>query len=641
MVTTVLIVDDEPVLRLLLTELLQADEARDVVAVASVDDVSIALGKRAVDVALIERHLEHGSGVELARRLKNADAMSEIILMSAFPTSDSVLEAVEAGATDYLAKPFEDIQEVAVRVQNAEERVRLRREREDLNRALGESEERFRRVFAASPDAIVVYEKSSELVESVNDAVERIYGYPPGALIGQPIHMLRTFEDKPGSLHPGLRPERRDVSRDGARLDVEVTSGEFSFNGRTMVVEVVRDVSARMEAERERRKLESQLRHTQRLEAVGMLAGGIAHDFNNILAVITNYASIMVSVLEEPDELDVATLDEGAEQILQAAGSAALMTRQLLAFSRREVAQPEVHAPNETLAALEKILRRSIGERVTLVTQLSSEAGYVEMDRGHLEQVIVNLAVNARDAMPGGGQLTISTGSRDRDGSSHFRLEVRDDGVGMTPELVASIFEPFFTTKGPGQGTGLGLATVKGIIDAARGDISVSSSPGQGTSFVVELPSVPAPASTGRRPKVYGASAQPGEVVMLVEDDDAVRGAIRHMLQRAGFGVVEARDGQEALEKLSVAERVDLLLTDAVMPGMNGDVLADEVFARRPSIPVMYMTGYAAEGLRRRARGTDPPVLAKPFRQERLLDWVRNIIDKERDRSNRPSQVAR
>ncbi len=626
----VLIVDNEPVLRLLLSELL-ADEARGhVVAVGSITEAEQALRGRTLDVALVERDLPDGSGLDLTRRLKAADAMSEVVLMSAFPTSESVLDAIEAGAGGYLAKPFEDIQEVAVRITNAEEKVRLRREHKKLHKALRESEGRYRGLFEASPDAILVYSEASGIIRSANDAASSIYGYDGDELIGSRMAMLRG-QNEVSSPKPSVGPQkRRDRRKNGSRVDVEVTKGRFGVRGQPMVVEVARDVSERIRAEDDRHTLEEKLRRAQKLEAVGTLAGGIAHDFNNLLAVIMSYAGILVSTLQDPEEdVDLLLMREDAEQILQAANSAALVTRQLLSFSRREVTTPEVLAPNTVIHAIEKILRRTIGERVTLVTELADDAGYIRVDGGQLEQVIVNLAVNARDAMPSGGTLTMRTLRRKHArGELHFVLEVEDSGVGMSKTVMDRIFEPFFTTKESGKGTGLGLATVKGIVEAASGDLEVKSEVGVGTTVVVALPLVVAPVAQKSAPNTtYKCKALPGELVLLVEDDDGVRGATRRILRQAGFEVVEARTGAEAIDKVRNSEaRIDLLLTDVVMPGMSGDVVAAEVKALRPGVGIVFMTGYATNEFRSSA-SAERVVLPKPFRDERLLETLREVID--------------
>lgn len=620
----ILIVDGEPVILMLLEELLGEAEHRVVHAAASLGEARALVAELRFDVALVEHRLPDGSGLDLLREA--ADGIGEALVMSAFPSPEAVLAALEAGATEYLAKPFEEIRDVAGRVANAEERVRLRRERSELHEALRESEERYRKLFAASPDAIVVYDELTRVVGDANAAAEAMFGARREELQGRTIDDLRRRDEAP---HEGdaSRLECFCVQGEGGeRLDVEITSGRYGADDRRMVVELIRDVTARRAAERAQRELEDQLRHAQKLEAVGMLAGGVAHDFNNMLAVITTYASLMVSAFEEGD-LDRGAMREDAEQILHAAQSAAVVTRQLLAFSRREVTTPETLEPATVVAGIERILRRTVGESIELVTDLDDAAGHAHIDRGQLEQVMVNLVLNARDAMPQGGQVRLVVA---REGQS-IVLEVADEGTGMSDEVRARLFEPFFTTKPRGKGTGLGLATVKGIVEAAQGTIAVTSRPGRGATFRVCLPVVAASITSAVQDAPGVARARPGECILLAEDDDAVRGATRRLLCRAGYQVIEARHGVEALEKLKERPgEVDLLLTDVVMPKLGGDALAERVVADDPQIGVVFITGYAAGAFRESADGEQRIVLPKPFREERLLEVLRDVLDQGR-----------
>lgn len=619
----VLIVDGEPVILMLLEELLGETEGRVVHAVASLAEARALLEELPFDVALVEHRLSDGSGLELLRDEACRASIGEAMVMSAFPSSNAVLEALHVGAVEYLAKPFEEIRDVALRVANAEERVRLRRERRELHEALRESEERYRKLFAASPDAIVVYDEVTRVIRDANDAAEAMFAAPRDELVGRGIDELRQRDEVPPGDGPAS-PERFFVpAKDQERLDVEITAGRYGADGQRMVVELIRDVTARRSAERARRELQEQLRHAQKLEAVGMLAGGVAHDFNNMLAVITTYASLMVSAFEQGD-LDAVTMREDAEQILHAAQSAAVVTRQLLAFSRREVTTPETLEPAAVVSGIERILQRTVGEEIELVTELDEAAGHAHIDRGQLEQVMVNLVLNARDAMPGGGQVRIGVA---REGAC-LVLEVSDDGAGMSDDVLRRLFEPFFTTKPRGKGTGLGLATVKGIVEAAQGTIEVTSALGIGSTFRIRLPAVAAPEVRSIQPARGTAGARAGECILLAEDDDGVRGATRRLLKRAGYEVIEARHGVEALERLREhAGSVDLLLTDVVMPELGGDALAERVVADNPEMAVVFITGYAAGAFRQSADGARRVVLPKPFREERLLEVLREVLD--------------
>ena len=396
----------------------------------------------------------------------------------------------------------------------------------------------------------------------------------------------------------------------------------------------VRSALALADSKARARSLETQLAQSQRLEAVGRLAGGVAHDFNNILTAIGGYTDLLLADMA-PDD----TRRQDVEEIHRAAQRAAALTHQLLAFSRRQVMQPKVVDLNALVADIEKMLRRLIGEDILFATVLHPRAGNVRADPGQLEQVIVNLAVNARDAMPNGGRLTIETRSIELDEAyraqhptvtpgPYVMLAVSDTGMGMDEETRSRIFEPFFTTKVRGKGTGLGLATVYGIVQQSGGHIWVYSEQDRGTTMRVYLPRVDAPAEklarTGDPPP---QNLRGTETILLVEDEAAVRAVTRQLLERNGYTVVEAPDGPAALG-LELAT-LDLLLTDVVMPSMSGRELADKLVARRPGLRVLYMSGYTDDAVVR--HGMLEPGLAyleKPFRPDTLLRKVREALQR-------------
>ena len=384
------------------------------------------------------------------------------------------------------------------------------------------------------------------------------------------------------------------------------------------------------------RSLEAQLAMSQRMEAVGRLAGGVAHDFNNILTAISGYADLLLADLPESDHRR-----RDVEEILQAAQRAATLTRQLLAFSRRQVLQPKVIDLNALVRNIEKMLRRLIGEDILFATVLHPRLGNVRADPGQLEQVIVNLAVNSRDAMPDGGRLTIETRNVELDDSytsdrptvkpgPYVLLSVSDTGVGMDHETKSRIFEPFFTTKVRGKGTGLGLATVYGIVQQTGGHILPYSEPGKGTTMRVYLPRVDEPADPIERPGDTTPEELRGtETVLLVEDETPVRAVTRQLLERNGYAVLEAADGASALALVDGNDgpRVDLLLTDVIMPGMSGRDLAMQLGGRRPDLRVVYMSGYTDDAVVR--HGMLEPGLAyveKPFRPQALLRKIREAL---------------
>ncbi len=391
------------------------------------------------------------------------------------------------------------------------------------------------------------------------------------------------------------------------------------------------EMAERSRADAARRQLEAQLLQAQKMEAIGRLAGGIAHDFNNLLTVITGRSEMMLVRLP-PDH----PLHRDVSLVLKTAERAAHLTRQLLAFSRKQVLAPRVLDLNGVVAGMTAMLRRLIGEDIELVTQLSPDLWGVKADPGQIEQVILNLAVNARDAMPGGGRLTIETANVDVEAlqdrlphaaGPHVMLAVRDTGHGMDVATRARIFEPFFTTKEPGKGTGLGLATVYGIVQQSGGQICVDSAPGAGASFVVYLPR--AEEAAGPAPPVAAATAPRGgtETILLVEDEEDVRELAVDILGEAGYRVLAAADGHEALRIAAGADAIALLLTDMVMPRMSGRQLADALVPGRPGLRVLYMSGYAGTAAGRDTLQEGAPFLRKPFTPAELLGRVRAVLE--------------
>jgi two-component system, cell cycle sensor histidine kinase and response regulator CckA len=390
---------------------------------------------------------------------------------------------------------------------------------------------------------------------------------------------------------------------------------------------------------RDRVRLEEQFRQAQKMEAVGRLAGGIAHDFNNLLMVIQGYADLMTERLAEGDPLR-----RNAEQIQTASQRATSLTRQLLAFSRKQMLAPKVLSIQSVVTEMEKILRRLIGEDVQLETSSVVDLGLVKADRSQIEQVILNLAVNARDAMPEGGRLTIETANVDLDESfSHssvmlspgpyVMLAVTDNGCGMDVETQAHIFEPFFTTKEKGKGTGLGLATVYGIVKQSGGYVWVYSEPGRGTSFKVYLPRVwDEPTMPGRDRRIEGQRLPQGtETVLLVEDEKGVRELAREYLEMTGYTVIEAENGHTALELAALhSGPIHLLMTDVVMPGISGRELSERVRAIRPEIRVLFMSGYTDQAVVHHGiLETDAVLLQKPFTVAALAAKLRDILNLE------------
>jgi nitrogen-specific signal transduction histidine kinase len=409
---------------------------------------------------------------------------------------------------------------------------------------------------------------------------------------------------------------------------VETVAHTIDFEGRRARLVLVSDVT-------EQRKLEEQLRQAQKLEAIGRLAGGVAHDFNNLLMVISGYAELLIQSLPRGDRRR-----ESSENILRAADRAGDLTRQLLAFSRRQVLRPSVVDLNAVISNLQKMLRRLISEDIELAVSLAPELGRVRIDPGQLEQVLLNLAVNARDAMPRGGKLAIHTanvapddaraapGAQLRPGA-YVLLSVADTGVGMDSEVRARLFEPFFTTKRQGRGTGLGLSVVYGIVEQSGGSIQVDSRPGQGTTFRIYLPRVETPLQEPTAATPAPAAQEGSETVLLVEDEEGVRELVAQALRAHGYTVLEASNGQEALELAAgYSGTIHLLLSDIVMPHMNGPELVQRLRPVRHGIKALLISGYAPETvLHPGLLGEGVMLLEKPFSPSRLLARVREILE--------------
>jgi PAS domain S-box-containing protein len=515
----------------------------------------------------------------------------------------------------------------------------------------------------SAPDATLQV-AADGTIRWVNGQAIRVFGYQPEELVGQPVEVLVPHAARAGHMaHRGAylenpRPRQMGsegmaltgVRRDGTEFPVEISLSSHPAEEGPLVTAAVRDVSERVAAQAERDRLreeaereryERRLAQSQRLESLGQLVGGVAHDFNNLLNVILGYTGFVTERIDQAargDE-DWVTTAGDMRQINEAAERAARLTHQLLAFGRREVIQPRVLNMNETVTGLEQLLRRTLGEHIDLVCTLNPQLWPIKADPGQLEQVLVNLAVNARDAMPAGGKLTVDTDNTvvdevyaaDRPGLApgrYVRLRVSDSGVGMPREVLARVFEPFFTTKPKGQGTGLGLATVYGIITQAGGHPQLYSEPGYGTTFTALMPvteDTPASTLSVRADRVGGH----GETIVVAEDERSRRDLVARILARHGYQVRVATTVQEALALAGQLElRIDLLLTDVVMPSMLGSELASRAAAIRPGLRVLYMSGYAAEVLD--AQGTLPvggELLEKPFTEDGLLARVRQVLD--------------
>jgi two-component system cell cycle sensor histidine kinase/response regulator CckA len=490
-----------------------------------------------------------------------------------------------------------------------------------------------RELFERSPLPMWVFDVETHRFLAVNEAAVRHYGYSREEFAVMRLEDIRPKEDLEalaedlGALPIRSEPRAwRHVKKSGEQISVEISAHAFDFRGRPARLVLINDVT-------ERRQLEAQLRQVQKMDAVGQLAGGVAHDFNNLLTAMLSFAGFVRDDLG-PGHPSIADLDE----VIAAGRRAAALTRQLLAFSRKELLVPEQLDVNEVVSHSARMLKRLIGEHIDLETALHEPLGPVLADRGQLEQVIVNLAVNARDAMPRGGKLTIETSLVELDEvyvrghlgakpGRYVMIAVTDTGTGMSAETQARIFEPFFTTKGPGKGTGLGLSTVFGIVKQSGGDIQVYSALGRGTTFKIYLPEDAAEVTAAKAVPAPRRAARGTETVLLVEDDDAVRTVAKRTLAGAGYQVFEAAGSQEALRLATDDVNIDLLITDVVMPELSGPELVERLKARRPTLRVLFMSGYTGGALAHQGilkQGAH--YLQKPFTPELLLPAVRAAL---------------
>ncbi len=513
--------------------------------------------------------------------------------------------------------------------------IALAIERRRSEDALRKNEEMFRLLFSYNPLPTWVQDNDTQRFVEVNDAAVRQYGYSQDEFKAMTVLDIRTEEEKIKYLDHfknwngvgRYQGNWKHRTKDGKNIEVEITSHQLEYAGRQVRLVVAQDLS-------ERHHLEQQLRQSQKMEAVGRLAGGVAHDFNNLLMVIKGHAELLLNVLppSEPSSRKI-------EQIDRAVDRASALTRQLLAFSRMQVLQPRVMNLNGVVEEMGKLLPRLIGEDIELVIRGSEDLGAIRADASQMEQVIMNLAVNARDAMPGGGRLLIETSNSELDSTYNARhpivrqgkyvlLSVSDTGTGMDAETQAHIFEPFFTTKAQGKGTGLGLATVYGIVKQSGGFIWVYSELGRGTSFKIYLPRVDQPVERLGGTRATPEAPRGTETILLAEDEQDVREVAREFLESGGYTVIEARDGAEALKSVEKHDgAIDLLVTDMVMPGMTGEELSARVLRCRPDIRVLYMSGYSERAAADSTRGdSSVRLLSKPFSRWALLRAVHEIL---------------
>jgi PAS domain S-box-containing protein len=588
------------------------------------------LGKPLASLIIPERYRDrHWAGLDRYNRTGEGPVLGKLIELEAvertgreFPVELSIAPVQVSGGTIFSAF-----------VRDISERVRLIDE-------LREERERFERAFERNPSGLTIARQSDRRIIEANPAFLAMIGYERDEVVGRRASEVGFGEDTV------LREMRTELDRVGVlrgkELSLRTKSGDTreaigSFElaevrGEAVVLGSFLDVTERRAAERRREEIETRLRQSERLEALGQLAGGVAHDLNNILAITWNYADFLADRFPagDPGHDDLTQIRRAAER-----GQA--FTRQLLTFARRGAVVPTELRLDELLGELRSMLGRALPESIVFDLTVSPEVWSIVADRGHIEQIVLNLVVNAGDAMPEGGRLVVKATNVEYDEDTALQhpelspgryvlLSVSDTGHGMTPEVIERAFEPFFTTKPAGKGTGLGLATVYGIAKQAGGRVSIYSEVGRGTTVRVLLPAIvpsAAPAPRAHAPVVI----HHGRVVLLVEDEGAVREAARRILHSAGYQVLTAASGEEALALVVEREKaIDLLLTDMVMPGMSGRELARRISATRPAIRIVYMSGYSDEAIVRAANGDETILVQKPFTREPLLMAVASAL---------------
>ncbi|MDQ2643755.1 MAG: response regulator [Myxococcota bacterium] len=629
----VLVVDDEPQVLVALEDLL-TDKFAVVKTGSAENALDLMSRERDIAVVITDQRMPGMTGDQLLSKLGDTSGAKRILL-TGFADLSAVIRAINDGQIfAYVTKPWNPM-DLEEKVRHAAEQYRLGRQLDNERRLLHE-------LLNNIPDGIYFKDASLRFVR-VNPACSSLLGFDHAeALVGKRLGELDASgtdvfsveSEERGILMSGLPV--RDVVRVYRRGRRERWFSETKAPIRNVIGEVVGIVGITREIT-EQRKLEHQLRHAQKMEAIGRLAGSVAHDFNNLLSVILSYSSLIMADLgpNDPMRPDV-------EAINKAGTRAADLTRQLLAFSRKQLLAPRTLDLNGVLRESESMLGRLLGEDVELVVELAGGLHRVRADPGQIDQIVMNLAVNARDAMPNGGTFRISTENVELDGSfasddpdrvgvgpgPYVMVTFADTGVGMDRETQANIFEPFFTTKEKGKGTGLGLATVFGIVKQSGGHIVVESEPGHGSVFRLYLPQADGVEDVPQE-KQAPTELSGSETVLLTEDQDDVRAAAREVLRRYGYQVLEARNAGEALLTCErYPQPIDLLLTDVVMPQMSGRELADRLSGLRPEMKVLYMSGYTDSAIVNDGElEANIAYLPKPWLPEALARRVREVLD--------------
>jgi signal transduction histidine kinase/response regulator RpfG family c-di-GMP phosphodiesterase len=638
----VLLVDDEPQVLVALEDLL-SEQFVVLKAQSGEDALKLIRGEPEIAVVITDQRMPRMTGDEFLKRLDQHGATR--ILLTGYADLSAVIRAVNEGKIfAYVTKPW-NAEDLSQKVQHAAEHFHLAQELTHERQLLQEKTRLLDSILDCMGEGIVVADDAGKFLV-FNSRAEKILGMGPREI--PPEQWTQTYglhlPDQKTPIPSGQLPLARILSGErfveldmfvqnpavaGTAVAVTATPLTNQTGGAVGGICVLRDVT-------QQRQLEAQLMQSQKMEAIGQLAGGVAHDFNNLLAVIMGYGELLLGDFEADD-----SKSNDVTEMLSAARRGVALTRQLLAFSRQQVVQPTVLDLNEIVGGIEKMLRRLIGEHIRLSTKLAPELGRFKADASQVEQILLNLTVNARDAMPEGGRLSIDTshvlldelavvGRAGLAPGAYVVLTVTDTGTGMDAATQKRIFEPFFTTKEVGKGTGLGLSTVYGIVQQSGGHIQLTSELGSGSCFEVYFPRTESSSTARKSAHPSAATGTASETILLVEDDEGVRVVASRILREQGYTVLEARRASEARriwEKHKM--QVDLLLTDVVMPDMNGPTLARELVMDHPTLRVLYMSGYPGAGGLGAPGGGTLPCIEKPFTPASLATRVREIFDRQ------------
>ena len=639
-----LVEDCEADAELLLRELKRGGYAVASERVEDAASMKAALARATWDLVISDCSMPTFSAISALALARGAGSDLPFIVVSGTLDEDDAAELFRAGASDFLVKgklarllPAVDRELQERKARDAEHRSEAR---------IKVSEERFRRLLESAPDAMVIA-VDDDRIAIVNGQTETLFGYSREELIGQPIEVLvppryraanragRTGVFAQSDSRPmGTGLEIFALRKDLTEFPAEMSLSLANTAGGGILTVAIRDITKRRRMEQALQRTEEQLRQAQKMEAVGALAAGVAHDFNNILSIVLSYAGFLLDQLAPSDQMHA-----DVEEIRKAGERAVHLTRQLLAFSRQQAVDPRVVSLNEIGRGLEKMLRRVAGEAVELTFIPAHSLGMVRADPGHIEQVLMNLVVNAHDAMPSGGKITIETANVDLDAiytstqpgltaGQYVVIRVADTGTGMDASTRERIFEPFFTTKDKGKGTGLGLSVVYGIVKQSGGHVQVISEPGKGTSFTLYFPRIDAEVPESILPPPPLTTLRGTEAILLVEGDEQLRAIEATILRRSGYSVVEAQNGGEAFLACERHEgSIGLLLTDVVMPRMSGIELASRLAPMQPNMRVLYMSGRVDSSSLQDLALSSGAYLQKPITPDSLLRKVREVLD--------------